>query len=84
MAQDKCRSQALLEYFGEPDSPACGECDVCRIKSETVLRQEEFNLIRDEILAVLAHGTAFTGRLIERVPVHRDKMIRGTAMVAGQ
>jgi ATP-dependent DNA helicase RecQ len=25
----KCRSQALLAYFGEPDARRCGKCDVC-------------------------------------------------------
>ena len=27
--QDTCRSQYLLNYFGEKDSPRCGHCDVC-------------------------------------------------------
>lgn len=27
---DKCRSQLLLEYFGQKESQACGICDVCR------------------------------------------------------
>ena len=27
---DRCRQSYLLEYFGQPDSPACGRCDVCR------------------------------------------------------
>ncbi len=28
----KCRSQVLLEYFGETDTQPCGKCDICRIK----------------------------------------------------
>ena len=28
-AEDKCRSVALLEYFGEKGSGECGRCDVC-------------------------------------------------------
>jgi len=27
---DRCRQSYLLEYFGQPDSPSCGRCDVCR------------------------------------------------------
>ena len=27
---DTCRSSYLLEYFGQPDSHACGTCDICR------------------------------------------------------
>ncbi len=26
---DRCRSQMLLEYFGETDAKPCGHCDVC-------------------------------------------------------
>src|SRR5438045_6880607 len=24
-----CRQQAILRYFGEPDPPRCGNCDIC-------------------------------------------------------
>jgi len=72
---DKCRSQTLLEYFGEPGSEACGECDICRIKKESVLRQEEFNLIREEILAVLNLQPLSPDELLERIAVHRDKVV---------
>jgi len=27
-----CRSQVLLSYFGENDAPACGTCDICRLR----------------------------------------------------
>jgi ATP-dependent DNA helicase RecQ len=74
-SSDKCRSQTLLEYFGEYGSPACGECDVCRVKKETVLRQEEFNLIREEIQAVLSLEPLTPEELFNRIVVHRDKAI---------
>jgi ATP-dependent DNA helicase RecQ len=72
---ETCRSQALLSYFGEYGSPACGECDVCRSKKETTLRQDEFNLIREEMLAVLSLEPLAPEALFERVTVHRDKII---------
>ena len=28
-SDDKCRSQILLQYFGQTDSKPCGRCDVC-------------------------------------------------------
>jgi ATP-dependent DNA helicase RecQ len=76
MERDKCRSQALLGYFGEPDSPACGECDVCRDKSATILGQEEFNHIRDELLAVLTREPLSLEHLLERMTLNRDKIIQ--------
>jgi ATP-dependent DNA helicase RecQ len=76
MERDKCRSQALLGYFGEPESPACGECDVCRDKSATILGQEEFNHIRDELLAVLTREPLSLEHLLERMTLNRDKIIQ--------
>ncbi len=32
--RDKCRSQAILEYFGETGTKPCGKCDVCRRKAK--------------------------------------------------
>jgi ATP-dependent DNA helicase RecQ len=76
LAQDKCRSQILLEYFGEPQSPECNECDVCRAKKESALEQEEFNDIRDDLLAIIALEPIAPEQLFERIPYNKDKVTR--------
>jgi ATP-dependent DNA helicase RecQ len=44
-----CRSQLLLQYFGEWDSTPCGECDVCRRTQIHRVRNTDFELISKEI-----------------------------------
>jgi ATP-dependent DNA helicase RecQ len=75
VSRDICRSRMLLKYFDEPDSPACGECDVCRMKKESELRQEDFDMLRGEIQAVLALSPLPPEQLFERIPADRDRLI---------
>ena len=44
-----CRSQLLLQYFGEWDSTPCGECDVCRRNKIQRVKNSDFELISKEI-----------------------------------
>lgn len=41
----KCRSQILLEYFGEKESRRCGKCDVCEKRTEIDLSEYHFNSV---------------------------------------
>lgn len=41
----KCRSQALLEYFGEKNSRRCGTCDVCEKRTEIDISEYHFNSV---------------------------------------
>jgi ATP-dependent DNA helicase RecQ len=47
-----CRSQLLLDYFGEKGSPVCGTCDVCRSMQNAGLSSFEFNEISKQVLSV--------------------------------
>jgi ATP-dependent DNA helicase RecQ len=75
VSKDRCRSQSLLAYFGETGSPACGECDICREQNKIDLQQDEFNLIREEITAVLGLGALKPETLFERIAIGRDKIL---------
>lgn len=52
-SQIKCRSQILLEYFGEMDSEACGQCDICLKKQRMNLSELKFSQIRQAIRRAL-------------------------------
>jgi ATP-dependent DNA helicase RecQ len=51
-----CRSQLLLQYFGEWDSTPCGECDVCRHNQTQRIRNKSFELISNEIEKLQQRG----------------------------
>ena len=53
-----CRSQLLLQYFGEWDSTPCGECDVCRRNHIQRIRNKHFELISKEIKDLQQQGMA--------------------------
>lgn len=49
----KCRSQILLEYFGETNPRRCGKCDVCETRNDTGLSEYKFNEILDKVKPLL-------------------------------
>lgn len=49
----KCRSQILLEYFGETDSVRCGNCDMCKSLEFLELTAFEFEKIEEQVKKLL-------------------------------
>jgi ATP-dependent DNA helicase RecQ len=47
--KDQCRSQQLLEYFGEKGSARCGKCDVCQERNKMDISDQEFEDIKNSI-----------------------------------
>jgi ATP-dependent DNA helicase RecQ len=53
LSTSKCRSQILLDYFGEQQSRRCAMCDVCEKRSETGLSEYKFNEVLDKVKPML-------------------------------
>lgn len=50
---DECRSVQLLRYFGEKIKTRCGKCDVCNIRNQMKINDEEYKNISETILEEL-------------------------------
>jgi len=71
----KCRSQLLLQYFGENDSVRCGKCDVCLERNELSLSKLEFDQISDQVKEVLAEP-CFLEELVQNVSANEDDKMK--------
>jgi ATP-dependent DNA helicase RecQ len=69
----KCRSQILLEYFGEKDSVRCGTCDVCQSRNELDISKFEFDQIADKIRDFLVEPLPYE-KLIFKLDESNPKM----------
>ena len=77
-SEHRCRSQLLLQYFGETESVRCGKCDVCLERNELDVSRYEFDVICDRIKKEL-QTSCFYEELMERVegnPEHVVKIVR--------
>ena len=57
-SRSKCRSQVLLEYFGESDVPPCGRCDYCRAQAGVSLKNISKSVPADDIRVIDDLGPA--------------------------
>ena len=74
-SENRCRSVMLLDYFGE-ESDRCGTCDVCRERNELDLSKYEFDLILEDIKAVLGEKSPDAQELVRMVNHPEDKVIK--------
>ena len=50
----RCRSQQLLDYFGETDTDLCGRCDICLTERASLLDAPSYGSLFDRLQAWLA------------------------------
>ncbi|MBE0648551.1 MAG: RecQ family ATP-dependent DNA helicase [Bacteroidales bacterium] len=72
----KCRSQALLAYFGEKNTKRCGMCDVCLERNKLGLNEQEFEEVLSRIKPLLQQKPATLEEIVAIAsPVHEDKVL---------
>lgn len=75
--QNRCRTQLLLEYFGEISYEPCGVCDVClQKKKEHRLSENYYELYRERILNALEFRSLTIEELLNVInPKTREALI---------
>ena len=71
----KCRSQLLLQYFGETESVRCGKCDVCMARNELNVSKYEFDNISEQIKKVMAQP-CFYEELLQKIEGKPDNVVK--------
>jgi ATP-dependent DNA helicase RecQ len=72
---NKCRVQQLLAYFGMPDVPRCGTCDVCTKRNELNMSTYEFDTILEAIKKTLHQQPMETTRLVNQIKMKEDRVV---------
>ncbi len=75
-SNNKCRSQLLLLYFGEPNPYRCGVCDVCVQRNELGLSNFEFDSILEKIKELLFEESFELNVLIAQTGFSKEKSIK--------
>ena len=71
---DDCRSKMLLEYFGQLNAPACGECDICKEKDDGV-ENKMYKDIQSEVKGILAKEESSVYDLVESSQFPEKKLL---------
>jgi ATP-dependent DNA helicase RecQ len=73
----RCRSQLLLDYFGEKSSYRCGICDVCLERNKLELNDLEFEEIKKQLQEILQENELSLNDLVAQVKRYKeDKVIK--------
>ena len=76
--KQRCRSELLLNYFGEKNMLSCGLCDVCEKKNKKETDNNIFEDLKNRILAKLTGGPESFENLVDEISVNfqEDQTIR--------
>jgi ATP-dependent DNA helicase RecQ len=73
---NKCRSQQLLNYFGDKEAIRCGVCDVCTKRNKLGLSKYEFDIVLNEIKSKLKTEPQTLESLVDNIKQNSNKVIK--------
>ncbi|MBO9732930.1 MAG: RecQ family ATP-dependent DNA helicase [Chitinophaga sp.] len=66
--RDICRTQQIVQYFGEKDAAPCGICDICLKKKAQPMDAAAFKRISDTVISVLKEQPLLFSLLQNKMP----------------
>jgi ATP-dependent DNA helicase RecQ len=72
----RCRSQLLLDYFGETDSYRCGRCDVCVARNELDLSRYEFDLLLEQLKKIIHENNYTIEQCVDSLRGNSEKALK--------
>ena len=73
-SNNKCRSQKLLNYFGEKEPPTCDTCDICIQQKRNSNAVKKYKNEQDKILQLLADHAPHSVEELEKLHLSREKL----------
>jgi len=78
-----CRSQVLLEYFGEKNAPRCGICDTCIAKIKSEITEQEYVRIEKAVVQLLGvEPMNLDGIVAVLKSIKEDKLLKVIRLMA--
>lgn len=78
-----CRSQVLLDYFGERNAPRCGICDTCIAKARAEITPAEYVKVEKTITELLVINPMNLPGLVSAVKwIKEDKLLNVIRLMA--
>lgn len=68
-----CRSQILLNYFGQKEAPRCGICDVCLRRNRIELTDLEFEQITEQVKRLVQSKPHSISEVVSKTPKMHEK-----------
>jgi ATP-dependent DNA helicase RecQ len=72
-----CRTQQLLDYFGEENNFRCGKCDVCVERNKLDISDLEFEKIKKYLQNILSEKEMISSEIVNTITdVREEKIIK--------